>query len=359
MDDTRTFKDSYREHLLLSLPDDDELVAQAQAEQQQSQQREALPVGQAVDAIGSAILSSIPAGWAGIIAGIQEAVQTGGDVDAALKKATEEIQRVQEAGMIMPTTEEGAQATEKAASAMEVLGQPAQFVGEKTLEATGSPLLATAADLFLDPVNLALAGGSALAYRSAKTAGKSARSGIDSDLSPESELPNDIADAQEAFMGIRSGGRKDLPDPRERIVTDAGVGDREKTGAWVTKSKGQALSYSEKGDVVPVEIIDEKSFAVVDYAPNSTWMLAREGTNMTLPNGDVIDVSGRSTNDIARYAREQGIPGVKFEGLIDSGGFQPKSSEQAKMVSDYRRGNPVTQYVIINEANIKPKKETK
>lgn len=349
MDDQRTFKDSYREHLLLGLKDDEELVAQAQ----QVQQRETLPIGQAVDTIGSAILSSIPAGWAGIIGGLREAVRTDGDIDAAVRKAVEEIQRVQEAGMIMPTTEEGMQATEEAASAMEVLGVPADYLAEKVFEATGSPGLATATNIFADPVNLALGGGAALAARSAKTAGKAARSAMEEPANPMPE-----SDIQDAFMGVRAGGREGLPDPRQQIVTDAGKGKREMTGAWVTKSEGQAHTYTATGDVVPVQI-DTRDFATVNYAPDSSWMLAREGTTMTLPDGQTVDVSGRSTNDIARYARENNIAGVKFVGLMDVGGSGKNAPEVQKLVSEYKRGGPVDQYVVIDASKIWPKKESK
>lgn len=110
-------------------------------------------VGSAIDealvTAGTAVLGSIPAGLGGIL----ELLKTG-DVDSAVS----EIERIQGALTVLPESEAGMAALESAMPIMETLSAPAEYVGQKTLETTGSPALATGAEIVADPLNLIGAG---------------------------------------------------------------------------------------------------------------------------------------------------------------------------------------------------------
>jgi hypothetical protein len=110
--------------------------------------------GEAAATIGSAVLGSVPAGLAGLAAlpfkGPQGAART--------------VEDVQEALTYVPRTQEGVKAVQGAVGPLSAMGAPAEYIGEKTRQATGSPALATAAEVMLDPLNLI---GSAVAGKAA------------------------------------------------------------------------------------------------------------------------------------------------------------------------------------------------
>lgn len=96
-----------------------------------------------IGGVGSSLLMSIPAGAAGIYQLITEK-------DPA--KAASLIPEIQAAGY-MPADKGSQHVMEKIANAAEVLGIPAKWLGEKALTLTGSPGVATAVEIGLDPIN--------------------------------------------------------------------------------------------------------------------------------------------------------------------------------------------------------------
>jgi hypothetical protein len=148
--------------------------------------------GEALEALGSTILGSVPAGLAGL------AVLPFQGPEGAAKT----IGRVQDYLTIDPQTEGGDKALLGILKALSPLGAPAQAVGDVTLRATGSPLLATGAELLADPLNLLGVGATAkpvarAAAAGARQAGKAAKATGQS-LGPKA------AEMAEAYMR-RSG----------------------------------------------------------------------------------------------------------------------------------------------------------
>lgn len=110
--------------------------------------------GEAAATIGSAVLGSVPAGLAGLAALPFKGPQG----------AAGAVEDVQEALTYVPRTQEGVKAIQSAVGPLSAMGAPAEYIGEKTREITGSPALATAAEVVLDPLNLI---GSAVAGKAA------------------------------------------------------------------------------------------------------------------------------------------------------------------------------------------------
>ena len=123
---------------------------------------------EAVMTVGSAIAGSLPAG----LGGIAKLIAT---QDPA--KATAAIDDLMQAFTYIPRTPEGQRQAEALAQSLQLLGIPAEWVGDKVLEMTGSPLAATAANVALDPLNLAL---SPAAGKVAKSAARSAKRALTS-----------------------------------------------------------------------------------------------------------------------------------------------------------------------------------
>lgn len=122
--------------------------------------------GEAAASMGSAILGSIPAGLAGLAE-----LARGNGMDEAVKT----IEAVQEWLTVLPKTEEGQRALQQLGSLMEKLSVPSEKVGNAVMDATGSPTLATGAEIVLDPLNMLPAGGMAVkaAAKGAKLSTKS------------------------------------------------------------------------------------------------------------------------------------------------------------------------------------------
>lgn len=122
--------------------------------------------GEATASMGSAILGSIPAGLAGL-----SELARGNGMDEAVKT----IEAVQEWLTVLPKTEEGQRALQQLGSLMEKLSVPSEKVGNAVMDGTGSPALATGAEIVLDPLNMLPAGGMAVkaAAKGAKLSTKS------------------------------------------------------------------------------------------------------------------------------------------------------------------------------------------
>ena len=118
--------------------------------------------------IGSAIAGSLPAGLAGIFKAI--ATQDS-------KKATDTINELMQAFTYIPRTSEGKKQAEALSQALQLLGVPAEYIGDKVFEMTRevpivSPLAATAATVALDPLNIIL---SPIGAKAVKSAAKSVK----------------------------------------------------------------------------------------------------------------------------------------------------------------------------------------
>ena len=98
--------------------------------------------------LGSGLLASVPAG----LAGLTQLIPTRGH-RPSVNRAAEKVEEVQSALTRLPRTEAGQEYLGNTVGALGVLGMPAEFLGEQTLKLTGSPFLATVANVGLDPVN--------------------------------------------------------------------------------------------------------------------------------------------------------------------------------------------------------------
>jgi hypothetical protein len=107
-----------------------------------------------------------------------------------------------------------------------------------------------------------------------------------------------------------------------------GKGAREGTGSWFSESPQLASTYAGNmgGTVMPVLIKDRK-FAVVD-AEGKNW--ARLTPDTTIYHSNRTDTSASdlienlfhdytTTNDIARFAKQEGDKGVRFFNIKDQG----------------------------------------
>jgi hypothetical protein len=133
----------------------DRLQREAQMKEASIGPREAL---EAAATIGSSILGSVPAGLEGLFT-----LARTGDREAAEAR----INEIQEALTYMPSSQGSMDALQAAAGPLEALAAPSEFMGQQTLDITGSPALATAAELFLDPLNLLTLGGLGTALKRA------------------------------------------------------------------------------------------------------------------------------------------------------------------------------------------------
>ena len=133
----------------------DRLLLEAQMKEGSIGPREAL---EAAATIGSSILGSVPAGLEGLFT-----LARTGDREAAEAR----INEITEALTYMPSSQGSMDALQAVAGPLEALAAPSEFMGQQTLDITGSPELATAAELFLDPLNLLTLGGLGTALKRA------------------------------------------------------------------------------------------------------------------------------------------------------------------------------------------------
>lgn len=137
----------------------------------------------------------------GGLAGLAELARTGD-----LGQATNMIRQAQDALTYMPRSQAGAETLQSYAPALEALGVPSEYVGGQVLEATGSPALATGAEMFGDPLNFipGLKGIAASAPLVAKVAKgtKFAKPSVKVDVGvPEEALDLAAEEAIRAFHG--------------------------------------------------------------------------------------------------------------------------------------------------------------
>jgi len=127
-------------------------------------------LAEAAATFGTGLAASVPAG----MAGMAQMIPTRGRVPD-VNKAAQTVEDVQGALTYLPRTPTGQRVLERGAGALEMLGAPAEYLGEKTLQYTGSPAAATAANVLLDPVNFIGMPGSGKAIATGtKAAGRAA-----------------------------------------------------------------------------------------------------------------------------------------------------------------------------------------
>jgi len=94
--------------------------------------------------VGSGLLGSVPAGYMGLV----ELLRSGDS-----SKAAQRVSDTQSALTYQPRTQAGQNQTNTLASLAQYAGKPAEYIGNKAYEMTGSPGVATAANMVLDPLN--------------------------------------------------------------------------------------------------------------------------------------------------------------------------------------------------------------
>ena len=102
-------------------------------------------LSEAAATIGTALPASVPAGLAGLgqLAMTQDPAQ-----------AAQTVQDVQRAMTYMPTSEKGQEYVQRFGETLSPLTAPAEYMGQKAMDITGSPLYATGVEMIGDPLNL-------------------------------------------------------------------------------------------------------------------------------------------------------------------------------------------------------------
>jgi hypothetical protein len=253
--------------------------------------------GEAGLSIGSALLGSVPAG----LGGLYELLRTRDP-----KKAAEAVESMQESMTYIPRTEQGVKSLQGAAGALETLGAPAAYVGEKTLGATGSPLAATAAEVVLDPLNLL---GSAVVAKGTKSAVKGLKGAAERATDVDA-IKRYIRSAQQSSglpgsQVIKPKGGNWLTGDVERqterlkqveidrdVAEELGIGrEAENTAAlnnWVDKKLNKYIKNEMGTPEDPVRALAERG--VLHFEPQqvfgdapSTLMRKRAGVGMPTP----------------------------------------------------------------------------
>ena len=163
---------------------------------------------EATGAIGGGLLAQIPAGLRGLyeLATTQDPAKAAKAVEETHKFLTEKLQ---------PSTPEGQKYLKATAEAMGKLNIPAEAIGQYALEKTGSPAIATASEILLNPLNaIGAVGPAAKALGAgAKAVGKAAKAGgaVGQDFSATAEalrtqFQNKIEATSDAIRAQRAGG---------------------------------------------------------------------------------------------------------------------------------------------------------
>ena len=159
-------------------------------------------------AVGGGLLAQIPAGLRGLyeLATTQDPAKAAKAVEETHKFLTEKLQ---------PSTPEGQKYLKATADVMGKLNIPAEAIGQYTLEKTGSPAIATASEILLNPLN-AVGGIGPVAKAlgaGAKAVGKAAKAGgaVGQDFSATAEalrtqFQNKIEATSDAIRAQRAGG---------------------------------------------------------------------------------------------------------------------------------------------------------
>jgi SAM-dependent methyltransferase len=149
---------------------------------------------------------------------------------------------------------------------------------------------------------------------------------------------------QRAYMGIREGA-EDIYE----LDPDVGMGARRGTGNWMAQNPVQAETYARES-TMPLSL-NTSNYARVDFG-GQNWNDKPSDLELELPNGEVVDVSGMDTNEIARKARELGVSGVQFEQITDLGPISRKVDKDA-LREYYEYGD--TQFVVFDPTTAKSK----
>ena len=264
--------------------------------------------GEAIDALVSGFLGSVPAGIAGLAT----------LPFAGPEKAAGVVQRVQDALALDPQTEGGVRATRGLAEAFSPMGAIPQAAGEATLEATGSPLLATGAELLADPLHLLGAGALAkTAPRAIEAAGrKAARAGR---ATVESLGPK-AAELAESYMR------------RAGMMPDIFVGKSAKT--WDAASNARAVEM-EKAGASPRDIWSQTGNW---RAPDGQWRQEISDAALTVGRGQSVvtpeDIAANEANKqrLREIKRQMDVVGQQ----IDKHGLS-KYGAPAKLLDDYMK----------------------
>ena len=153
-------------------------------------------VGEAGLTAGTAIMSSVPAG----LKGIYDFAGTQGSFYDRLKKMTETVEGQMGTTTYLPRTEAGKEYLGNLA----MLAAPSEYVRDKTMEYTGNPYMATAAEMVYDPLNFVpglktMAAGVAGVSKVAKPGSKAAKM-LDEVDNVGGEVVNKIDDIDEEIV---------------------------------------------------------------------------------------------------------------------------------------------------------------
>jgi hypothetical protein len=196
-----------------------------------------------VSAVGGGLLAQIPAGLRGLyeLATTQDPAKAAKAVEETHKFLTEKLQ---------PSTPEGQKYLKATADVMGKLNIPAEAIGQYTLEKTGSPALATASEILLNPLNAvgaigpaakALGAGAKAAAKAAKTGGAVAQDFSATAEALRTQFQNKIEATSDAIRAQRAGGVAAAPavpgavvpaaTPAMAAVPAAQPGGRQSVGA--------------------------------------------------------------------------------------------------------------------------------
>lgn len=159
-------------------------------------------------AIGGGLLAQIPAGLHGLyeLATTQDPAKAAKAVEETHKFLTEKLQ---------PSTPEGQKYLKGAAEVMGKLNIPAEAIGQYALEKTGSPAIATASEILLNPLNAvgavgpaakALGAGAKAATKAAKAGGAVAQDFSATAEALRTQFENKIQATSDAIRAERAGG---------------------------------------------------------------------------------------------------------------------------------------------------------
>ena len=196
-----------------------------------------------VSAVGGGLLAQIPAGLRGLyeLATTQDPAKAAKAVEETHKFLTEKLQ---------PSTPEGQKYLKATADVMGKLNIPAEAIGQYTLEKTGSPALATASEILLNPLNAvgavgpaakALGAGAKAATKAAKAGGAVAQDFSATAEALRTQFQNKIEATSDAIRAQRAGGVAETPavpgavvpaaTPAMAAVPAAQPGGRQSVGA--------------------------------------------------------------------------------------------------------------------------------
>jgi hypothetical protein len=159
--------------------------------------------GETAATIGTGLLGSVPAG----LAGLSQLIPTRGRAPD-VNRAAQKVEDVQSALTYLPRTETGQRYLQNTAGALETLGAPAEYLGEKALQYTGSPGVATAANVLLDPVNfIGLPGSGKATVAATKAAGRAAMAAprVAAEMAGDILAPKSRFESQRGAIKMKGG----------------------------------------------------------------------------------------------------------------------------------------------------------